>query len=221
MSVNDSGAGGTRMKRDFGGRMWEIECARGGALLILLSGGGIPSDFIEKYNASGAPPVTVAAPLDVDWDRDYSPWAAECIGRSFGGGADALGESAAILRGEAVQNGVSKSYIIGYSLGGLAALYLHTKLGFDGCGSCSGSLWFPRWREYIDAADVRGRVYLSLGGKEKNSPDALMATVADATEFTRRACESKADRVCFRCEPGGHFRDPDGRLARAAAWLCG
>ena len=216
------------MTRIFGGREWNIEKygspQDGAPLIVLLAGNDELSDtFYCKLASENVPPLRIAVPTEVDWDADFSPWPAECGGRKFSGGADIFGESVdemcRTLRREL--HPVS-TYIVGYSLGGLAAMYLHVSLRcFDGCGSCSGSMWYPGWYEYLQSHEPKGAVYLSLGGKEKNSHDSIMATVADATERTRHICERTADKVYFRGEPGGHFRDPDGRLARAIKWLCG
>lgn len=111
-------------------------------------------------------------------------------------------------------------YPVGYSLGGLAALYFHCEAGFSGCGSCSGSLWYPGWLEYLEARAPGGKIYLSLGGKEKNARDPLMRTVEEATCQTKALLSASA-RCTFVHEPGGHFRDVPQRLARAIAWLLG
>ncbi len=213
--------------RSFGGRNWRTESFGephdGAPLVILLAGGDeLSEEFFAKLSAEGAPPANFAVPCDADWDGDFTPWPAEgSNGRRFSGGADEFGKSVAAaitaLREEMCPGAV---YIVGYSLGGLAAMYFHLTLGLsDGCGSCSGSLWYPGWCEFLETHPARGAVYLSLGGKEKNTRDPLMAANPEATELTKRLCLSSADRVIFRNEPGSHFRDPDGRLARAIAWL--
>lgn len=213
--------------RSFGGREWRTERfgePRDGAPLVILLAGGdeLSEEFFAKLSAEGAPPANFAVPCDVDWDGDFTPWPADgSNGRQFSGGADEFGHSVAAainaLREELRPGAV---YIVGYSLGGLAAIYFHLTLGLsDGCGSCSGSLWYPGWCEFLTEHPARGAVYLSLGGKEKNTRDPLMAANPEATERTKRLCLASAERVVFRNEPGSHFRDPDGRIARAIAWL--
>ncbi len=215
------------MELEFVGRRWNIvsfgEPAAGSPLVVMLAGGGVPTDeFLNKLAGEGAPPLWIASPSEVDWDRDYTPWPVDAGGgRAFSGGADAFGESVAALCGEMRRELCPGAvYIVGYSLGGLAAMYFQTKMAFDGCGCCSGSAWYPRWIEYLEQNPPRGKIYISLGGKEKNTRDVLMASVAEATELMRRICERSAEAVFFRNEPGGHFRDPDGRLARAISRLC-
>lgn len=214
------------MDAQFAGRRWNIdsfgEPGTGAPLVIVLAGSGTTDELKSKLAAEGAPSLWLAAPQNVDWDRDYTPWRADTgNGRVFSGGADEFGRSVAEMRERMSRElRVGDVYIVGYSLGGLAAMYFHTKMKFDGCGSCSGSAWYPGWTEYLEKNPPKGRIYISLGGREKNSGDKLMSTVADATERIRRICERTADSVFFRSEPGGHFRDPDGRLARAICMLC-
>ena len=214
------------MDAEFAGRRWNIESfgepVDGAPLTVVLAGGGITDELKSKLLGEGAPPMWLAAPYNVDWDRDYTPWRADTgNGRVFSGGADEFGKSVFELR-DCMRRELrfGAAYIVGYSLGGLAAMYFHTKTAFDGCGSCSGSAWYPGWPEYLEKNPPKGKIYISLGGREKNSSDLLMSTVAEATERTRRICERTAESVYFRNEPGGHFRDPDGRLSRAIVWLC-
>lgn len=216
------------MERVFKSLSWNVspfgEPSEGAALLLLLAGEeGLTGRLRDALTAAGAPAAWLAFPLAVDWDRDYTPWPAEGTGgRRFAGGAGALLESAAALR-DALRRELRPGavYPVGYSLGGLAALWLHACLGFDGAGSCSGSLWYPDFTDFLAAHPPGGRIYLSLGGREKNTRDPQMAQNPAATESVRQLCLASAQKVFFRSEPGGHFRDPEGRLARGAAWLCG
>ena len=208
---------------------WVGAATPGAPLVFLLAGEpeGLVAPLraaLEPAVAQGTCPAFLLAGLSpVDWDRDYSPWPAQgSQGRAFAGEARALlrrvRETIALLQarhalGEAV-------YPVGYSLGGLAALYFHCEAGFSGCGSCSGSLWYPGWLEYLEARAPGGKIYLSLGGKEKNARDPLMRTVEEATCQTKALLSASA-RCTFVHEPGGHFRNVPQRLARAIAWLLG
>ena len=208
---------------------WFGEARPGAPLVFLLA--GEPDELmvslrpaLEPAIAQGnCPAFLLAGFAPVDWDRDYSPWPAQdSQGRAFAGEANALlprvRETAAQLQARhSLGNAV---YPVGYSLGGLAALYFHCEAGFSGCGSCSGSLWYPGWLEYLKTRAPGGKIYLSLGGKEKNARDPLMRTVEDATIQTKALLSSSA-RCTFVHEPGGHFRDVPQRLARAILWLLG
>lgn len=208
---------------------WMGKIREGAPLVFLLA--GEPEDLVPSLRAAlepliernACPPFLLAGFSPVDWEKDYTPWPIpEHRGLAFSGGAPAflprMLETAARLR-ERHPLGAS-IYPVGYSLGGLAALYFHCEAGFSGCGSCSGSLWYPGWLEYLQGRAPRGKIYLSLGGKEKNAPDPLMRTVEDATCQTKALLSASA-RTTFVREPGGHFRDVPQRLARAIAWLLG
>ncbi|MDY4191964.1 MAG: alpha/beta hydrolase-fold protein [Oscillospiraceae bacterium] len=216
-----------------GKRCWgrRIGAAERGAPLILLLAGEYSRETEEltarllSLTEAGALPAFVLAGADPrDWDADYSPWPVLTPGgRSFPGGAEETGQFyrerlLPRLREEFPCG--EDVFPVGYSLGGLAALYLFCRGGFAGCGSCSGSLWYPGWTDYLREHPAPGRVYLSLGGRERNTKDPLMGRVEEETFATKKILEATA-RVVWVKEPGGHFRDIPGRLARAVAWLLG
>lgn len=216
------------MKYDFAGREWNVEDfgtpETGAPLILLLAGDGELTDRMRAaLEEAGAPALWLAFPVNIDWDRDYTPWPTSGSGgRVFAGGAGRLLESVRALREELeAELRPGAMFPVGYSLGGLAALWLHANTPFDGAGSCSGSLWYPGWTDFLEGHPLTGLVYLSLGGKEKNTRDPQMARNPRCTDFTRQLCQRTARRTALISEPGCHFRDPEGRLARAIAWLCG
>lgn len=163
----------------------------------------------------------------IDWDRDYTPWEAEGYqGRKFGGGADRLLRFIQELipelrRRYCGSDDFTGAYLCGYSLGGLFALYAAATSdpgSFSGAASCSGSMWFPGWTEFLRNHPLRGRIYLSLGGKEKNSPDPLMASVGEKTREVTQIAGRTAE-VIFRQEAGGHFSKTPQRISRAVLSL--
>lgn len=204
----------------------------GPAPLIWLMAGDMTPDRIEELEGLLLPliakgrcrPFVLAGFGPVQWDHDYAPWPLETPdGRRFGDGADALGRFAREIFLPAVQERCAcggQRYVIGYSLGGLAALYFAGLDEWAGCGSCSGSLWYPGFMDWLSAHPPRCPVYFSLGGREKNTRDALMAQVEDCT---RAAWEllRPTTKTTFVHEPGGHFRGTAQRLANAIVWLMG
>jgi len=166
-----------------------------------------------------------------DWDRDYSPWKAE-IEDTFagpgrkrlfdGGGPKLLNEltSAVIpeLREKYPESG--KLIHAGYSLAGLFALWsVYETDIFDAAACCSGSLWFPGWREYcLNRKPKAESIYLSLGGKEHRTSDPLMAAVSDLYSLQDADLKRMEIRHTYVHEPGGHFSQPDIRTARGIAW---
>ena len=63
--------------------------------------------------------------------------------------------------------------------------------------------------------------YLSLGGKEEKTKNAVMATVGDRTREQEKLLleDSFAERVVLEWNPGGHFADSGKRLAKGIKWL--
>ena len=114
-------------------------------------------------------------------------------------------------------------YIAGYSMAGLFALYsLYRTDFFAGCASCSGSLWFPGFYEYVcehEFADSPSKLYLSLGDREAKTKNPVMATVEDKTRGISECYKAKGYDVYFEMNQGGHFNDPELRTANGIAWL--
>ena len=169
------------------------------------------------------PPFWLAGLEPVEWDRDYSPWYGEdtAAGRVFAGEADQYGERLMTallpqLRRHTASTG--EVYGLGYSLGGLAALYFHSRYAWAGCGSCSGSFWYPGWLDYLAEHLPGGQVYLSLGGKEKNTRHPLMCHIEEDTAAVKKLLAPHA-QVTFVHEPGGHSHQIAQRLSHALAWL--
>jgi predicted alpha/beta superfamily hydrolase len=167
-------------------------------------------------------PFLLAGFGPVNWDSDYSPWTADLGGRHFAG----KGNETASFTMEKFIPEISRRYsisaeiyICGYSLGGLAALYAHCLFGFSGCASCSGSLWYPGWFEFLEAHIPNGRIYLSLGGKEEKTKDPYMSRVGEATQLTKNMIRSSADEAVYIREAGGHFKEVPERIARGILWL--
>ncbi|MDQ7096700.1 alpha/beta hydrolase-fold protein [Desulfosporosinus sp. PR] len=198
-------------------------------LVILLSGDDgmqqlseIREMLLPRIEAGKCRPFLITGFGPIEWNRDFSPWYLEDTGgRIFAGKADeTLGflENTLLpaLRSLFSLNG--EVYPVGYSLGGLAALYGHCLLGFRGCGSCSGSLWFPGWLEFLQKHPPAGKVYLSLGGKEEKTKDPLMCEVGIATQRSKELI-AKSAKVTYVKEPGGHFREIPQRIGRAILWL--
>jgi predicted alpha/beta superfamily hydrolase len=111
-------------------------------------------------------------------------------------------------------------YLAGYSLAGLLAAYALFRLpGLAGAVCCSGSLWFPGFLEYAESHEPGGsRVYLSLGDREKKSRNPVLSRVEECTLRFRDRLADRGVTCAFFPEPGNHFQDPDGRLARGIAW---
>jgi hypothetical protein len=61
-------------------------------------------------------------------------------------------------------------------------------------------------------------VYLSLGDKEMNTRNPVMATVGDCINGTYKYLKEKGLDVFLEWNKGNHFKDADIRTAKAFSW---
>lgn len=119
------------------------------------------------------------------------------------------------------------SVLIGYSLGGLTALYtLYKTKVFGNIGSLSGSLWYDDWIAFMESTlpvTESCKIYLSLGQKESKSRNVRMAKVAECTEHAAEILKLQfgTENIFFEWNEGGHFTDIPKRFAKAIAWFMG
>ena len=175
------------------------------------------------------PPCSLMAFPAQDWDRELTPWKAPGLrGKDpdFGGEAEAflVGLLAAVAQAEAaLQSKPETKLLMGYSLGGLFALWAGTRTdAFPLLASVSGSLWYDGWCQYLEGHPCRaGKVYLSLGEKEPKARNPRMARVGACTERTEALLRSSGLETTLEWNPGGHFNEPEARMARAVRALLG
>lgn len=168
------------------------------------------------------------------WNRDYSPWQAQPLmadGEPFSGGADA--RIACMV--DCIKPAVDERYptladpahtaLMGYSLGGLAALYALYKTPTFGMVAClSGSLWYEGFMHYMSAhqvLDENARVYLSLGRKEPKTRHRLMSHIGECYIEAEKLLgkQLKQENLCFEWNNGGHMTDVARRHLSACQWL--
>lgn len=173
---------------------------------------------------------TLAAFLIDDWNTELSPWDAPAVfgNESFGSGAaQTLSFVTDRLLPEIDSMYPSKDkkrfYLGGYSLSGLFALWAAYQTDkFSGIAAVSPSVWFPRWKDYIETHGIlASQVYLSLGKKEEKTRNKLMAAVGDNIrlqhELLRKA--ENVERCALEWNEGNHFADTELRTAKGFAWL--
>ncbi|MCR5724271.1 MAG: hypothetical protein K6G80_04200 [Treponema sp.] len=176
-------------------------------------------------------------------ERDYTPWEADALSarsRPFSGKADHF---LYILETQ-IKTFIDKNYrtksdieytsIAGYSLAGLTAIYaLYTTDFALTYASVSGSLWFPKWDDFIKKHKLRQmsedgviKVYVSLGKTEANASDKLKGKVAERTEETVKVLKEQVaalgqdeSDIFFEYNEGGHWEDIPERTAKALAHL--
>ena len=193
---------------------------------VLPQGGG------EALFALLPEPKPALICISADWNRDLSPWFAPKVfrgGEDFSGGANDflqnLGESIIPF----VENGLNitncKRIIAGYSLAGLFAAYAFYKSGlFCSGASVSGSLWFDGFIEFAERENFRRmpkRFYFSVGDREKCTKNPRMAAVEGCTKAAAELFRSRGVPTLFELNPGGHFSEPEARLAKGIAFAMG
>lgn len=121
-----------------------------------------------------------------------------------------------------------KLLIGGYSLAGLFSLWAFHETGlFCGASSCSGSLWYPGFIEYVKGTEALAQnskkpasIYLSLGDREAKNKNPVLSTIKECTEELYAYYADRADiRAVLEWNPGGHFTEPERRLQRGFCWL--
>lgn len=172
-----------------------------------------------------------AAPLDRE--REYTPWPAPGLskkGAAFAGQGNAY---LAFLEGRLkpwvdricrTQPAPAQTGLMGYSLGGLLAVYsLFTTETFGCVASLSGSLWYDGFAAFVQRTlpvNPAARVYLSLGKGEGKSRNPRMAAVAKDTQAVREALEASLFFPPeFAVQEGGHFTGISGRFRDALLWF--
>ncbi|MBO4524538.1 MAG: hypothetical protein J5723_07660 [Ruminococcus sp.] len=205
---------------------------------IIINGAELPTIYWgEMKNSSETIEKVLALCEDVkynyivyeveDWNSDFSPWEFTLNKKmSFsGGGRKTLDwllndcipycEKEYALTGERI--------LCGYSLAGLFSLWaFYESQAFSGVISCSGSLWFGDWISYAESftAPQNSSVYLSLGDREEKARDRIMATVGDCTrrQYELVCKDENVSRHILEWNEGGHFNEPEMRIAKGIRW---
>lgn len=178
--------------------------------------------------ADCALPFALAAFEVKGWERELSPWEAPPVfgNAPFGDGAegtlDALISLLPELKTQLDLDEDAPLCLGGYSLAGLFALWASTRSPlFAGIAAASPSVWFPGWLDWQREHPIRASaVYLSLGDREERTKNPIMASVGNCIR-EQQAMLADRCRVTLEWNPGGHFRDPERRTARAFCWIAG
>jgi predicted alpha/beta superfamily hydrolase len=194
--------------------------------LAVLCGWGL-EEKLAAY-AQDLPP-TLLFFARADGDRDFTPWPAPGIreGEEFFGEA---GDYLTFLTQTALpylekEFGAStrpeERGILGYSLGGLFALWAQRQGEFFRlAGSLSGSLWYPGWLDYLEQHPPRPeeKIYLSLGDREEYGGPPLLRTVGDCTRRAYALYKSSGAETLLEWNRGGHGKAVDSRWIKALTW---
>ena len=161
-----------------------------------------------------------------DWMIDLMPWPDANISREAEAGKHGQETLQYVLVSliPALQERFGPLPVIlgGYSLGGLFALWASAQSdSFRAVAATSPSVWIRDWLPFARKhAPLADRVYLSLGDREEQVKNQAIARVGDClrTQYALLQEQLGAQNCTLAWEPGGHFNDNEGRLARAFAW---
>ncbi len=203
---------------------------------VIYVNGEIPIEEIleELKQREISPEFLMLSIKPHNWNDDFTPWSVPAFREGEQAPLGKADEYIQKLSGEIklyidanyrTKKEPENSILIGYSLGGLAALYtLYKTDTFGKVGSLSGSLWYDDWIHFMknNIFEIRScKVYLSLGKKESRSRNTRMSKVAEctekATEILKEQLES--ENVTFEWNNGGHFTEIPKRFANAISWL--
>lgn len=184
----------------------------------------------EAAQAYGSPPFALVAIRNLDWNHDMAPWDCPSVFKnsaSYTGGANKflrLMTEEIIPIVEKEINGFPRwRGIVGYSLAGLFALYaVYQTDVFNRVGSISGSLWFPKIKEYIFShvpTHWPDSMYFSLGDKESNTKNPALQSVQQNTEDIFAFYRSKGINTVLQLNPGNHYNHAIERIAAGVAWM--
>ena len=174
----------------------------------------------------------LAAYESESWNDDFSPWAAQAVfgTEAFGGKGEDTFEWLTACCMPFVERGMCEiaRFPVGYSLAGLFSLWVYCKCElFAGVVSCSASLWYEGWLEYVQKQSMKVREnksmyhYMSLGDKEHQTKNKRMAAVRDCTKetYVLLCGHQPHQRDILEWNHGGHFAQPDLRIAKGIDWI--
>lgn len=204
-------------------------------------GAGLPVVYSNDHEESGerllkrcrefsCPAFHLVCVCGLDWDADMSPWPSEPVvyrNDNFSGkGPEYLQQllhDAVPHVKEILQEEPERSYIAGYSMAGLFALWsLYETDFFRGAACVSGSLWFPGFLDFALNTEMKGvsdGIYLSLGDRESAGRNPVLKRNEGVYRSLEACYHEKGIRSVFELNAGGHFTDIDIRTAKGITWL--
>lgn len=156
-----------------------------------------------------------------DWQGELSPWPASPIFGKHdfaGNAAKFLAELEDFWKWFKDENNIESNqvYLCGYSLAGLFTLWAstHTNI-FQKIAAVSPSVWFLNFVQYMQQNPIQTReVYMSLGDKEANAKNKVMATVKDCFEAVIQILQKQNIPLTYEYNPGNHFQDVELRMKK-------
>lgn len=156
-----------------------------------------------------------------DWQGELSPWPAPPIFGKHdfaGNAAKFLAELEDFWKWFKDENNIESNqvYLGGYSLAGLFALWASSQTNlFTKIAAVSPSVWYFNFVEYMQQNPIQTReVYMSLGDKEANAKNKVMATVKDCFDEVIQIVQKQNIPLTYEYNPGNHFQDVELRMKK-------
>lgn len=181
-----------------------------------------PEDYEQIYQKiSNEFQLCMIAVSIHDWQGELSPWPAPPIFGKHdfaGNAAKFLAELEDFWKWFKDENNIESNqvYLGGYSLAGLFTLWAstHTNI-FQKIAAVSPSVWFLNFVQYMQQNPIQTReVYMSLGDKEANAKNKVMATVKDCFEAVIQILQKQNIPLTYEYNPGNHFQDVELRMKK-------
>ena len=186
-----------------------------------------PEDYEQIYQKiSNEFQLCMIAVSIHDWQGELSPWAAPAIfgKHDFAGNASLLLselESFWMWFEKDNQIETNQLYLCGYSLAGLFSLWASSQTNlFKKIAAVSPSVWYLNFVEYMQQNPIQTReVYMSLGDKEANAKNKVMATVKDCFDAMIQILQKQDIVLTYEYNPGNHFQDVELRMTKGIQQL--
>jgi len=186
-----------------------------------------PEDYEQIYQKiSNEFQLCMIAVSIHDWQGELSPWAAPAIfGKyDFAGNASLLLselESFWMWFEKDNQIETNQLYLCGYSLAGLFSLWASSQTNlFKKIAAVSPSVWYLNFVEYMQQNPIQTReVYMSLGDKEANAKNKVMATVKTCFDAVIQILQKQDVILTYEYNPGNHFQDVELRMTKGIRQL--
>ena len=186
-----------------------------------------PEDYEQIYQKiSNEFQLCMIAVSIHDWQGELSPWVAPAIfgKHDFAGNASLLLselESFWMWFEKDNQIETNQLYLCGYSLAGLFSLWVSSQTNlFKKIAAVSPSVWYLNFVEYMQQNPIQTReVYMSLGDKEVNAKNKVMATVKDCFDAVIQILQKQDIALTYEYNPGNHFQDVELRMTKGIQQL--
>ena len=186
-----------------------------------------PEDYEQIYQkVSNESQLCMISVSIHDWQGELSPWSAPAIFGKHdfaGNAAKFLAELEGFWKWFKDEHNIESSqmYLCGYSLAGLFTLWASSQTNlFTKIAAVSPSVWYFNFVEYMQRNPIQTReVYMSLGDKEANAKNKVMATVKDCFEAVIQIIQKQNISLTYEYNPGNHFQDVELRMIKGIQQL--